>query len=622
MDIVVIQVVVITAAVILGVVVHITRRPEIAPKIAAGAAIMAAVGGLMIYGYAFAHLTDNVFLAIVETIYSVVGMFIGRSEISLIYDVPPFDQTPWQTLYWMLSLMGLFATASAAVAAFLSGALGRAKLLLFRRRPIVLMFGRGAEVKAFGYKLAGNWKNMVVFAGCDWEEGIERSGCVRLSDRAVEEMDKTFLKSIGLRPGNRKIFLYALDPDPIRNMDFAEKLRAAMERDKLSPSQASLTMLAYEPDWGGKLAASDGHFGYGTYHVFDIPSLTARLLTQHYPPCDYVTFDENGKAESNYHVMVIGFGETGRAALKSTISMGQFEGSTYHAAVFDSELSQTAGLFRREYASMLEHYDIEFFEADGRSEAASAYFAAHVDEIDQIIVSTGDARRNREIMQGFAYLMAANDHKPDMFSLHQGGVSKWTSVNEATEDLEIYDETILSGDYLDRSAKIVNHTYHLADGRTADEDWVLCDGFSRMSCRASADFLTAMLKAAGVTMEEVLQQGFAPEGELMENLAKTEHLRWWAFQYVEGYQPMSRETWEARAQQYLAETKENGKSRLRIGKDVIKLQHACMIPWNDLDELSARENAVTGGNVDYKQMDRDNVLNVEALVRAITEDKK
>ena len=123
-------------------------------------------------------------------------------------------------------------------------------------------------------------------------------------------------------------------------------------------------------------------------------------------------------------------------------------------------------------------------------------------------------------------------------------------------------------------------------------------------------------------MEEVLQQGFAPKGEKMENLAKTEHLRWWAFQYVEGYRPMPRETWEARAQQYLAETKENGKSRLRIGKDVIKLQHACMIPWDDLDELSARENAVTGGNVDYKQMDRDNVLNVEALVRAITEDKK
>ncbi len=622
MDMIVLQVVILTAAIILAVAVYMTRRPEVSTKIAAGAAIATAIGGLSIYGYAFAHLTNNVFLAMIQTIYSVVGMFIGKSEISLISEVAPFDQAPWQALYWLFSLMGLFATASAAVAAFLSGAMGRVRVFALRRHPIVMVFGRGRDVKTFGYKLALNKKNMVVFAGCDTEDGFEKSGCVYLPERSLVDMDSDFFRSLGLRPGVRKITLYALDPDPIRNMEFAEKLRAAMEKEGFDPSQASLTMLAYEPDWGGKLAAADGRFGYGTYYIFDIPTLTARLLTQQYPPCDYVAFDKNGKAQNDYYAMIIGFGETGRAALKMTIASGQFEGSAYHAAVFEPNLKETAGLFRSEYRAMLEHYDVQFFEEDGRSDAAAAYYKAHADEISQIIVSTGDVKRDREIMQGFAYLMATEDHKPDLFLLHRGGVSKWTSVNEATIDTGIYEETILLGDYLDRTAKIVNHTYHKAEGRSIDEDWALCDGFSRMSCRASADFLPAMLKAAGTTMEKVRDDGFAPEGELMENLAKTEHLRWWAFQFSEGYRVMPREIWEARAEAHLKEKKETGSSRIRIGKDPEHLMHACMIEWDELDELSRRENEVTGGSLDYKQMDRDNVLNVGPLVRAVMEDGK
>ncbi|MBR6357876.1 MAG: hypothetical protein IKR99_06930, partial [Lachnospiraceae bacterium] len=50
-----------------------------------------------------------------------------------------------------------------------------------------------------------------------------------------------------------------------------------------------------------------------------------------------------------------------------------------------------------------------------------------------------------------------------------------------------------------------------------------------------------------------------------------------------------------------------GEEPLRIGKDPIHRQHACLIGWEELDMLSKKENDITGGNVDYKQMDRDNV---------------
>jgi hypothetical protein len=47
------------------------------------------------------------------------------------------------------------------------------------------------------------------------------------------------------------------------------------------------------------------------------------------------------------------------------------------------------------------------------------------------------------------------------------------------------------------------------------------------------------------------------------------------------------------------------------------MTHACLIPWDDLDGLSRRENAVTGGSVDYKSLDTDNVLAMPDILRRL-----
>jgi hypothetical protein len=55
----------------------------------------------------------------------------------------------------------------------------------------------------------------------------------------------------------------------------------------------------------------------------------------------------------------------------------------------------------------------------------------------------------------------------------------------------------------------------------------------------------------------------------------------------------------------------------RIAKNADDLTHACLVPWEQLDTLSKRENAVTGGQVDYKAMDRNNVLAVPDILRQV-----
>ena len=121
---------------------------------------------------------------------------------------------------------------------------------------------------------------------------------------------------------------------------------------------------------------------------------------------------------------------------------------------------------------------------------------------------------------------------------------------------------------------------------------------------------------AGTTEKLVKQTGWNPSGQLLENLSITEHMRWCAFHYSMGFEPMSTQTHLERAKQYIEDVKTNGSSNLRITRDLRTLQHACLIPWEELDSLSERENSITGGKVDYKQHDRLNILAMEKLLSA------
>ena len=96
-------------------------------------------------------------------------------------------------------------------------------------------------------------------------------------------------------------------------------------------------------------------------------------------------------------------------------------------------------------------------------------------------------------------------------------------------------------------------------------------------------------------------------------------MRWCAFHYVMGFRPMGDEEFDRRAAQYREEMQRAGTASLRIGKDMIRRRHACLIDWDALDALSDKENAVTGGKVDYKQMDRSNVLALPKILRILDE---
>ena len=141
-----------------------------------------------------------------------------------------------------------------------------------------------------------------------------------------------------------------------------------------------------------------------------------------------------------------------------------------------------------------------------------------------------------------------------------------------------------------------------------------------MSSRASADFTPAFIRASGSSREEMLAGKWEPAKEMRRNLGETEHLRWNAFHFCSGYRPMSREDFDANAETWVRCKAEGVPCRIKIAKNQEERLHACLIPWEELDELSERESRLTGRDIDYKQTDINNVLTLPKLLRA--EDKR
>ena len=80
---------------------------------------------------------------------------------------------------------------------------------------------------------------------------------------------------------------------------------------------------------------------------------------------------------------------------------------------------------------------------------------------------------------------------------------------------------------------------------------------------------------------------------------------------------MDKAEWQERAGIYRQQKEEKGKATIRIGKDMVHRRHACLVPWDELDELSGREEAVTGKNPQYKAMDIANIKAIPEILKQI-----
>lgn len=621
-----ITVILFTAMGFLAMVVGLVANRRHAAQLTGAATILAALGGFLTYGYGFSRKDEFMPLAVVRAVQASLGMFMGRSDFSAVSGTAVFSHATAQVFFWLIHLFALYATASAALTTIGAGALRRLRLLLIYRGKLDIIYGVDGDSVDFGKKLAEQaGRRALVFVDHSAAPGlageISAMGGVLFTMNAAVSPKLSFLRSVGMRP-ERRLTVYAMQKDPTKNLQYAETMLATLRERGIPCEKTSLIIACGEETDAGAFQALNGSYGYGSVMSFDAATLAARMLMREFPPCNAISFGPDGRAVQDFEALIVGFGQVGQAVFRQLVMNGQFEGSHFRLTVFSPDCRQVNGCLTSYSRDLTERYSIDFQPYDGRSREMYQYLSQRRDTLRYIVICTGNLQLNQEIANEVIRYQGRIGAGAAVYQCSYQGIIGHAQAGHVIVRKGIYTPEVLCSDALDRMAVALNQCYCEGNGRTAAENWASCDYFSRNSSRASADFVPALIRAAGRSVEQVLKGDWALTEEQLENLGRTEHLRWCAFHYVMGFETMSGEIFRERCVRYREEKEQLGKSALRIGKDTVERLHACLIPWEELDELSAAENAVTGGKVDYKAMDCNNVLILPKVLQAGLESRK
>ena len=562
--------------------------------------------------------TENFALAVLKALLAVCGSFIGRNEYANLSSIPIMNTWWMQILCTAVQVCALYATASAVITAIGAEALKRLRLWVARRRKLHLIYGVNEDTLAFGKDLLKRKLGAVVYVAnqpsASAATAIAQAGCVLWTDARALRADKKFLSALGFGGANRCITLYALSKNASDNIRYAREMLATLKEQGTAPERLRLVILGQEELAISQLQVAPGRYGYGFVTVVNEPGMVSRLLMLKYPPCNTVSFDENGKACEDFEALLIGFGQVGQAVLKALVMNGQFEGSHFRTAIFSPDFHSIDGRFSDQFNEISQNYEITVYESDARSRQMYTYLREHREKLKYVAVCTGSEKLNQEIAEELAAYFSSRQQSVPIYKCSHSGIEAYDSDGTSTAH-KIYCSELLCDNTLDEMAMVLNHRYQAASDKTALENWMVCDYFSRQSCRASADFVPAMLRAAGRTAAQAAQGDWQLTQAQLENLSRTEHLRWCAFHYCMGFSAMGDAEFRNRAEIYRQQLETDGKASIRIGKNMQGRTHACLVSWEELDALSEKEAAVTGKYVDYKALDKENVLAIPELLQ-------
>jgi hypothetical protein len=362
-----------------------------------------------------------------------------------------------------------------------------------------------------------------------------------------------------------------------------------------------------------------------TIHIINEVDLLTKQMIEARPPfeCPGLNFNKTGIAARDFTVMILGFGTVGQYTLLRLIMNGQFVGSTMRAIVVDKEIEHLRERFLHRYPSLDICCKIDFKNFDVRDKAFFDLLK-EAGNIDYIVAALRDKEMSRQAeldirlyyeRKGTALpfiVIAVYEEDSGLHDIRQNEKTFSFGCREA-----IYKESVIIREETDRMAKVVHEVYG------GDLPWQELDWISQESNRASADFIPAMLRLAGLNGEAAeKRQTLTDDPDLAETLAKTEHLRWNAFHAAMGFRPISIEEMRRRFEKY------DGEKNTRVHLDFCRRDskdrlQVCLVTWDELDEVTEayRELARKADNAneqkrDFKNNDRSIIESIPKFLQA------
>ena len=547
---------------------------------------------------------------IIRSVMDVGTMFYGHGNSLLFYSLSISKSPLAVVFFWLIHLLAFYTAASALLICFGNDLLRWIRTMTSKISDIDLIYGVNTDSVVFGRNISGKKRSILVYVdnviGETYESSIREQGGLTRSDKYAMRADTSFLKSIRLKPGKTKLRLYALSYEYDRNLQYARMMSESLQKAGIFPEQTELVLLGTE-EWKGMMfQSSENQYGYGSVISFDEYEMCARLLINEYPLCDAIKFDENGRACEDMNVLIVGFGRIGHEVLRKVVANGQFEGSNFHATIYDPNFEHRTGFIKSQYPGIFVNYNIDFEPQSGRSNKIFRFIQDNASTLKYIVVCLDDRDMARDIAVHMVDRFYALGYSRNVYTCDTKSIRCYSQHPEECATHWLYDSGLLYSGELDSYAMELNHRY--SGGKSIAEDWKNCDYFGRMSSRASVDYLMPLLRrlTGGERILTDIQR---------ENIAKSEHLRWNAFHYTFGFEAMDIGEFVQRVKDRQAEILEHGRSSIKITKDAKRRKHVCLVGWDELDEISRAENSITNGSRNYKDSDRANVDMVMEIVR-------
>ena len=136
-----VTVVVISTALLLAMVLNLALKPSYSARLTTVCMIIAFAGGVLIYSIGFAESTGDIMLSMIRAPFCVIKMFVGMNDLASIEGTSPVA-TPFRiAVFWIMHLLALYSTASAAMFTLGEEALRYLRMVLSARGNLTLIYG-------------------------------------------------------------------------------------------------------------------------------------------------------------------------------------------------------------------------------------------------------------------------------------------------------------------------------------------------------------------------------------------------------------------------------------------------------------------------------------------------
>ena len=432
---------------------------------------------------------------VIRALIDVGMMFYGRGNTDVL-NLQEFQNPFFILMFWLFQMIAFLTTASALLIRFGNDFIRWIRRTKTKFSNIDLIFGINKDSLAFGRNIPPEKGKMLIYVdstiGEDYEAAIRDLGGISYSDKEAIKATSLFLYDIRIEPQKTKLRLYALSDEYDKNLQYAQMMSDSLKKKGIEPEQTELVLLGMD-EWKGMFFQSDDNqYGYGSVVSFDEFEMSARLLVNEYPLCNVINFDKNGRATENMNVLIVGFGRIGHEVLRKVIANGQFEGSRFHVTIYDPNFEHRTGFFKSQYPTMFANYNIDFEPQSGRGNKIFKFLQDNASQLKYIVVCLKDRETARDIAIDMVDRLQAMGYSQNIYTCDAKSVRCYSQYANECKTHWIYDSELLYSGKLDKYAMELNHSY--TKGKDIYEDWKQCDYFSRMSNRASVDYLIPFIR--------------------------------------------------------------------------------------------------------------------------------